>query len=146
MAAPTEYSPITSNRDSSDDEYIGAAKVKAWANNISDMTLWRWLNTPSLNFPKPIYINRRRYWRRSDIRDWLDARHECADAGNPGGHVPRQYPSPAEPVDDHADGCGEWARPPPSQTCNATSFPKPSLDIRTKPVLPSKDEERETSS
>lgn len=37
---------------------------------ISEMTLWRWLRDPTLNFPKPLVINRRRYWRVVDIEKW----------------------------------------------------------------------------
>ncbi|EEX10095.1 conserved domain protein [Ruegeria lacuscaerulensis ITI-1157] len=38
------------------------------------MTLHRWLNNPELNFPRPIYIGRRRYWREAEVVAWLDAR------------------------------------------------------------------------
>jgi predicted DNA-binding transcriptional regulator AlpA len=38
------------------------------------MTLHRWLNNPDLNFPKPAYIGRRRYWREADVIAWLEAR------------------------------------------------------------------------
>ncbi|KMO21624.1 helix-turn-helix transcriptional regulator [Methylobacterium platani] len=34
---------------------------------ISDMTLWRWEKDPKLDFPKPIRINGRRYWRVTDL-------------------------------------------------------------------------------
>ncbi|TNC10426.1 transcriptional regulator [Methylobacterium terricola] len=37
---------------------------------ISDMTLWRWEKDPKLDFPKPIRINGRRYWRLADIQDF----------------------------------------------------------------------------
>jgi predicted DNA-binding transcriptional regulator AlpA len=37
---------------------------------ISDMTIWRWLNNPVLNFPKPLIVNRRRYWRHAEIEAW----------------------------------------------------------------------------
>jgi hypothetical protein len=38
--------------------------------NVSDMGLWRWLRNPGLNFPQPIYINKRRYWPLSALRAW----------------------------------------------------------------------------
>lgn len=47
------------------EEYLGG---------VSDMTIWRWLETPSLNFPKPIRIGRRRYWRESDLINWVESR------------------------------------------------------------------------
>ena len=41
---------------------------------ISDMTLWRWLRDPELGFPRPLVINRRRYWREDEIKVWLASR------------------------------------------------------------------------
>jgi len=57
---------------------INAARVCEICGGISDMSLWRWLNDPALNFPKPIYISRRRYWREADVIAWLDAREVAA--------------------------------------------------------------------
>jgi len=57
---------------------ITAAVVRDALGGVSDMTLWRWLNDPALNFPKPIYITRRRYWREADVSAWLDAQVEEA--------------------------------------------------------------------
>jgi predicted DNA-binding transcriptional regulator AlpA len=37
---------------------------------VSDMSLWRWLHSEKLGFPKPIRIQGRRYWRLAEIRDW----------------------------------------------------------------------------
>ena len=53
------------------DKRIQAATVRALCGDISDMTLWRWIN--ERDFPKPIYIARRRYWRESDVLEWLEA-------------------------------------------------------------------------
>lgn len=53
---------------------ISAATVRQLCGGISDMTLWRWENSADLNFPKPVYIARRRYWRETEILAWLDAR------------------------------------------------------------------------
>jgi predicted DNA-binding transcriptional regulator AlpA len=33
-------------------------------------TIKRWLDDPELEFPKPIYIRRRRYWREADLINW----------------------------------------------------------------------------
>ncbi len=44
--------------------------------NISDMTLWRWLNDPKMEFPQPIYIRSRRYWKESEINNWLENRQK----------------------------------------------------------------------
>ena len=53
---------------------IQAAAVRQMCGDISDMTLWRWLDNPELNFPRPIYIGRRRFWREAEIIAWLEAR------------------------------------------------------------------------
>lgn len=39
--------------------------------NVSDMSIWRWLRDPTVNFPKPALIVRgRRYWAESDLVNW----------------------------------------------------------------------------
>lgn len=55
---------------------INAATVRSICGNVSDMTLWRWLD--QRDFPKPVYIAKRRYWRESDIVNWLEAQAENA--------------------------------------------------------------------
>lgn len=51
------------------DIHLPARKV--WERyGITDVTLWRWLRDPKLNFPPPIKINRRRYWKISVLQEW----------------------------------------------------------------------------
>ncbi|WP_050625831.1 helix-turn-helix transcriptional regulator [Bradyrhizobium viridifuturi] len=38
--------------------------------NKTDRTLDRWLADPVLDFPRPLIINRRRYFRESEIIAW----------------------------------------------------------------------------
>jgi predicted DNA-binding transcriptional regulator AlpA len=52
-------------------KYLRAAQVRARYGDISDMTLWRRIQ--SGNFPKPNYINGRRYWPEEEL-DAYDAR------------------------------------------------------------------------
>lgn len=52
---------------------IPASDVRELCAGISDMTLHRWLNRDDLNFPRPIYIGNRRYWREADVIAWLEA-------------------------------------------------------------------------
>ena len=59
---------------------IQAAQVRALCADISDMTLWRWIN--ERDFPKPIYIGRRRYWREREVLVWLDEQAAPAPAFN----------------------------------------------------------------
>ena len=51
-----------------------ATAVRTAFGGVSDMTLWRWINDPALNFPKPIRIQARRYWRDVEIAAWLEQR------------------------------------------------------------------------
>lgn len=57
---------------------IPAVVVREICGGISDMTLSRWLNDPSKDFPRPIYIGRRRFWKEAEIIDWIEARAEVA--------------------------------------------------------------------
>ena len=50
--------------------YLNAAQVRTRYGGVSDMALWRWLNDEELGFPKPLRINRRRYWKASDLTVW----------------------------------------------------------------------------
>ena len=45
---------------------------------ISDRTVDRWLMDSKLDFPKPLRINGRRYWRLAEIVDWERARKSAA--------------------------------------------------------------------
>jgi len=38
--------------------------------DIADRTLDRWLESKTLNFPKPVLINKRRYFRISELVVW----------------------------------------------------------------------------
>lgn len=71
-----EHEDWAADLDSGNNSYhrIRAAVVRQMCGGISDMTLWRWLGHPDLDFPPPIYISRRRYWREADIVAWLEAR------------------------------------------------------------------------
>ena len=39
---------------------------------VTDMTLWRWEQEDALDFPKPIRIQKRRYWREEEVLAWLE--------------------------------------------------------------------------
>jgi hypothetical protein len=56
--------------DDSQKVYIPATKVRERYGGISDMSLWRWERNPEMGFPAPITINRRRYWRLTDLERW----------------------------------------------------------------------------
>ena len=50
---------------------ISASDVRTMFGNVSDMTIWRWLQDANLNFPKPIYVMRRRFWREAELIEWI---------------------------------------------------------------------------
>ena len=52
---------------------IPAATVRELCGGISDMSLWRWLDNSTMNFPKPIRVQRRRYWKEGEVIGWLEA-------------------------------------------------------------------------
>jgi len=51
-------------------EFLTATQVRQRFGGISDMTLWRWMHDERVGFPRPTVINRRRYFRESDIAEF----------------------------------------------------------------------------
>jgi len=49
--------------------YLTAPQVRE-RYNISDMSLHRWLHNADLNFPQPMIVNRRRYFRLDELVSW----------------------------------------------------------------------------
>jgi hypothetical protein len=56
--------------NANDDIYLTASQVRARYGDVSDMALWRWLHDERMSFPQPLLINRRRYWKLSDLLRW----------------------------------------------------------------------------
>lgn len=52
------------------DVYLDARAVRHRYGDRSDMALYRWLRDPKLGFPRPIYIQKYRYWRLADLIEW----------------------------------------------------------------------------
>jgi len=48
--------------------------------NRTGMTIHRWLSDPAMDFPRPFYFGRYRYWKISDLEDW-EARQAAKPAG-----------------------------------------------------------------
>jgi predicted DNA-binding transcriptional regulator AlpA len=59
---------------------IKAESVREVCGGVSDMTLWRWLNDPTMCFPQPIYIARRRFWKEAELVAWLEAQPRAGKA------------------------------------------------------------------
>jgi predicted DNA-binding transcriptional regulator AlpA len=51
---------------------IQAAALRQLCGGVSDMWLWRRLRDDP-TFPRPIYVNKRRFWREADVVAWLEA-------------------------------------------------------------------------
>ncbi|WP_338050330.1 helix-turn-helix transcriptional regulator [Rhizobium mesosinicum] len=49
--------------------YLTAKQVQE-RYQISSMSLFRWLKSDTLNFPRPMVINRRRLFDEQDIAEW----------------------------------------------------------------------------
>jgi len=59
----------------SPDNLIPSKTVRVILGGVSDMTIWRWLhdeNYKHLDFPKPIKIATRRYWKKHKIEDFIE--------------------------------------------------------------------------
>ncbi len=50
-----------------------AKQVRKQLGEISEITLWRWINSPDLNFPRPIKISARNYFRSDEMDAWIEA-------------------------------------------------------------------------
>lgn len=74
-----ESTAITAEENDSDEtiarnphRLIAAVDVRAMFGDVAEMTLWRWLKDANLNFPKPIYVQRRRFWREAELIEWIN--------------------------------------------------------------------------
>ena len=54
------------------EQKITSKQVREMLGGISDMSLWRFLHDKNLNFPKPTYIKRRRFWSAQELNEWFD--------------------------------------------------------------------------
>lgn len=57
-----------------------ASAVRIRYGGISDMTLWRWTRDPELDFPKPAYIGRYRYWDDDELDAFDEAKLAAREA------------------------------------------------------------------
>lgn len=57
---------------------LTSAQVREICGQCSDMTIYRNLRDERADFPRPVYVNRRRYWRADEIEQWWASRSEAA--------------------------------------------------------------------
>jgi len=56
------------------DVYLTSAKVCKRYDNINTVTLQRWVRNPELEFPQPLVVGRRWYFKVSELEEW-EKRH-----------------------------------------------------------------------
>jgi len=56
------------------EKYLSSRELMEFVGGVSAMSIWRWENAPALNFPEPRRIGRRKFWRQSEVAEWLDRR------------------------------------------------------------------------
>ena len=88
LTARTRLSPSRyDDRGDSDDEsagrYLLTSQQIAKRYSISAMTLWRWEADAEMQFPKPKWIRRRKYWDVASLAAW-----ERSFSRSDGVHVP----------------------------------------------------------
>jgi predicted DNA-binding transcriptional regulator AlpA len=49
--------------------YLTRPQVRA-RYQISEMTMWRWEQNLDLNFPKPMVVGRRKYFKEEELTAW----------------------------------------------------------------------------
>jgi len=69
---PQEYTEIrkASQVPADDDTLLTSAQVRARVGGVSTMCIWRWMRDPRVQFPLPVKINSRNYWRLGALRQW----------------------------------------------------------------------------
>ena len=53
---------------------IPIGEVCSMLGGITSMSVYRWLNDPRMEFPRPHYLGRIRYWDRAEIIEWIRSR------------------------------------------------------------------------
>ena len=71
--APAERTQILD-----EDTLLTSKQVRARVGSVSDMCIWRWMRDDRVQFPKPMQMNRRNYWRLGDLRRWQAEQAERA--------------------------------------------------------------------
>ena len=59
----------TTKLDQESAAYIPGPKVRA-RYNVTDMTIHRWLHDDDMDFPRPYYFGRFRYWLLTELKAW----------------------------------------------------------------------------
>lgn len=60
-------------------QLITASRVRELCGGICDMTLWRWRQDPDLQFPVPLTIRRRNFYRADEVAEFIERQAAHAD-------------------------------------------------------------------
>jgi len=71
-----DTAPATRPQGIDDDILLTGKQVRARMGAVSDMSIWRWMRDDRVQFPRPMKMNRRNYWRLGDLRQWQASRLE----------------------------------------------------------------------
>jgi predicted DNA-binding transcriptional regulator AlpA len=79
---PQEYTEVrkASHPPLDDDVLLTSAQVRARVGGVSTMCIWRWMRDERVQFPHPVKMNSRNYWRLGDLRRWQAERMSKAAA------------------------------------------------------------------
>jgi predicted DNA-binding transcriptional regulator AlpA len=58
---------------SDDDDIFLNTKALAQMLGVSTLSIYRWERDPRLDFPAPSRVYGRKFWRRSDVMNWMTA-------------------------------------------------------------------------
>ena len=53
-------------------DLITSSRVRKACGGICDMTLWRWRRDPDLQFPEPVTIRGRNFYRADQIAEFIE--------------------------------------------------------------------------
>ena len=83
-----------------------AKQVRRQLGDKSEVTLWRWINDPELNFPQPIKIRGQNHFDGAAIDRWIASQTKTAvgkDARRAGGQDATLDPPPVRRPDHPAE-------------------------------------------
>lgn len=55
-------------------QLVNSKVVMKRLGQISRVTLWRYVKDPELEFPQPVMLRKRRYWKEDDLTNWVESR------------------------------------------------------------------------
>lgn len=57
-------------------ELVSAYRARLMLGGISDRTLYRWMRSKEFEFPLPVVMNRRRFFKRMDLINFIEKQQQ----------------------------------------------------------------------